>query len=517
MARPAANRTATSHATAPYWQSGRALRPFPRLRRDLRVDVAVIGGGITGLTAAFLLRQAGLRVAVLERGRLASTDTGHTTAHLTCALDTPLSELVESLGEDHARAAWDAGLAAIAQIDTCIRANQIECGFAWVPGYLHAPFDQAVDAETLELLRREAEAASALGFDATYVDEVPLMGRPGVRLAGQARFHPLRSLAGLVQALTAEQDGQVFEQTTADEVTDSPLTVVAGSCRVTCDYVVVATHNPIVGKASMLAATLFQTKLALYSSYAVAARVEPGRVPDALFWDTASPYRYLRTEPRQSFDSVIWGGEDHKTGQADDASARFERLAASLGHLVPEATLSHRWSGQVIETADGLPFIGEMAPRQFVATGFAGNGMTLGTLGGMMAADAVLGRPNPWTGLFDPDRTYVRAGVWDYLRENKDYPYYLIRDRFAGAEGRSLRDVPPGTGRLLDLDGQRVAAYRDADGRVTVLSATCTHMGCHVRWNDAERTWDCPCHGSRFAATGAVISGPAETPLPKVE
>jgi glycine/D-amino acid oxidase-like deaminating enzyme/nitrite reductase/ring-hydroxylating ferredoxin subunit len=454
---------------------------------------------------------------VLERNRLAAIDTGHTTAHLTCVLDTPLSTLVQSVGEDHARAAWDAGLAALAQVDHCVRAEQLDCDFAWVPGYLHAPIDKPVDAQTDRFLRKEADTAAGLGFDARYLDRVPLMNRPGLVVSGQARIHPLRYLAGLVRAITADEDGAIFEHTAAEEVTERPLTVVAGAHRVTCDYVVVATHNPIAGKASLLAATVLQTKLALYSSYAIAARVETGQVPDALFWDTGDPYRYLRTERRQGFDSVIWGGEDHKTGQADDVAARFERLSDTLAGLVPEASVTHRWSGQVIETADGLPFIGEIAPRQHVATGFSGNGITLGTVGGMMACDAALGRPNPWTGLFDPDRTNIRAGAWDYLRENKDYPYYLIRDRFAGPDGRSLREVPRGSGRLLDIDGRRVAAYRDLDGTAHVRSATCPHMGCHVHWNDVERTWDCPCHGSRFTPTGEVLSGPAERPLAGVD
>jgi Rieske Fe-S protein len=185
--------------------------------------------------------------------------------------------------------------------------------------------------------------------------------------------------------------------------------------------------------------------------------------------------------------------------------------------MIGDLDVTHRWSGQVIETPDGLPYIGETAARQFTGTGFSGNGMTFGTLTGMMAADHLLGQKNPWSELFDPDRKKVRGGLWDYLRENKDYPYYLVRDRVAGAEGRSVRTVRRGTGRILNLNGQHVAVYRDDSGATTRRSAVCTHMGCLVDWNDAERTWDCPCHGSRFKADGAVISGPAESPLPEPE
>jgi Rieske Fe-S protein len=268
-----------------------------------------------------------------------------------------------------------------------------------------------------------------------------------------------------------------------------------------------------VGLGNLASATLFQTKLALYTSYAVAGRLPAGSVPDALFWESADPYHYLRVEPHQGFDVVIFGGEDHKTGQADDTSACFDRLERTLKGLVPQIEVTHRWSGQVIETADGLPYIGETAERQFAATGFSGNGMTFGTLGGIMAADFVTGGRNPWVDLFEPSRQKIRGAAWDYLTENKDYPYYMIRDRFAGSQGRSLRGLRRGDGKLLDLDGKRVAAYRDLDGSTRVKSAICTHMGCEVAWNTAERTWDCPCHGSRFKPDGAVIAGPAESPL----
>jgi Rieske Fe-S protein len=248
----------------------------------------------------------------------------------------------------------------------------------------------------------------------------------------------------------------------------------------------------------------------------VAARVPKGRVPDALFWDTADPYHYIRVEPGPEHDIVIFGGADHKTGQASDTRKCYDALERALEGLLGSVEITHRWSGQVVETADGLPYIGEHGAHQFAATGFAGNGMTFGTLSGMMAAEHVLGRRSPWRDLFDPARKTIGA-AWDYLRENTDYPYYLIRDRFAGAETRSLRAVPRGAGRVVEHDGEQVAAARHADGSLTLVSAVCTHMGCLVDWNESERTWDCPCHGSRFAPDGAVLGGPAERPLPPVK
>ena len=505
----------TKTATSPYWRDSAAFPKFDRLSKNLRVDVVVVGAGITGLSTAYLIKRAGMKVAVLERDRCADVDTGHTSAHLTCVTDVRLSELARTFGDDHARASWDAGLAAIDQIESCIEDLDIDCGFACVPGYLHSDaFTDPTDRD-IEDLHKEADTATRLGFDAQFVENVPVVDRPGVEFVGQARFHPRRYLAALADWIHG--DGSfIFEDSAADEVGDEPLTVVSGDHRLSCDYVVVATHNPIVGKAGWIGATLLQTKLALYSTYVVGGTMPRGSVEDALFWDTGDPYRYLRLDPQPGSDCVLLGGEDHKTGQNDDPESCFARLEKALKTLCKGVKLSHRWSGQVIETNDGLPLIGEMAPRQFAATGFSGNGMTFGTLGAMMAADAIAGRQNPWAGLFDLKRTKILGGLWDYIKENKDYPYYLIRDRFAGPEARSLRAVPRGSGRIASINGKTVAVYRDNRGAVTQLSPVCTHMACHVEWNEAERTWDCPCHGSRFKPDGQVLSGPAESPLEKI-
>jgi glycine/D-amino acid oxidase-like deaminating enzyme/nitrite reductase/ring-hydroxylating ferredoxin subunit len=502
-------------ATLPYWADSTSAARFPKLDRDEAVDVVVVGGGIAGLTAAYLATAAGRTVAVLERDRLAEIDTGHTSAHLTMVTDRLLRELVETFGRDHAQAVWDAGRAAIVQIDAIVRDERIACDFTWIPGYLHAPLGADQD-RAAAALREEAALAGDLGFDASFVGDVPLAGGPGVRFGDQARFHPRRYLAGMAQTIV-DRGGLIFENTAAEEFSDRPLSVKASGHTITCGHIVLATHNPLVGTAGIVGATLFQTKLALYTSYVVAARVGKGRVPDALLWDTADSYHYLRIEPQRDHDLVIFGGEDHKTGQADDTTACFERLEHALRSIVSDAEVTHRWSGQVIETPDGLPYIGETAERQFTGTGFSGNGMTFGTLTGMMAADWMIGHANPWSGLFEPGRTKIRGAAWDYLKENKDYPYYLLRDRIAGTEGQSVRAVPRGEGRVLDLNGRQVAVYRDSNGKVTKRSAVCTHMACTVHWNDAERTWDCPCHGSRFKPDGSVIAGPAESPLEDVD
>ncbi len=501
--------------TTPYWSTSATFPQFAKLAEDVEADVVVVGAGVTGLSAAYLLAKAGRRVVVLERDRCAMTDTGHTSAHLTMVTDTRLTELVKRFGRSHAQAVWDAGLAAIATIDDVVREHALDAGFEWVDGYLYAPLNDETKQEA-ERLQEDARLARDLGFDSEYVEAAPLVNRPGIRFADQARIQPRAYLAGVAKAFVA-LGGQIYEHSAADEFCDDPRAVNVAGHHVRYQDVVIATHNPLVGVAGLAGATLFQTKLALYTSYVIAGRTPSGVVPDALWWDTSDAYDYLRVEPHRDFDVVIFGGEDHKTGQQDDTVDCYRRLEERLFAIIPQVELTHRWSGQVIETPDGLPYIGQTAEHQYAATGYAGNGLTFGTLAGLMISDAILGRSNPWTELFDPGRKALTRGLWDYLKENVDYPYYMIRDRFAGVEARSLRAVKRGQGKVIERNGAKAAAYRDQAGQVTLRSAICTHMGCAVGWNTAERTWDCPCHGSRFKPTGEVISGPAEAALSEVK
>jgi len=345
---------------------------------------------------------------------------------------------------------------------------------------------------------------------------VPFVGGSGIRFERQARIHPRKYMSGLMEAIRA-RGGRIYEQTEAAEFSKDPLGLKIGEHHVRCRDIVLATHNPLIGVASTARAALLQTKLSLYTSYVVAGRVSRGVVPDALFWDTGSPYQYVRIDPQGDHDVVICGGEDHKTGQVSDTVACYERLERDLVRRLPRIAFTHRWSGQVIATPDGLPYIGQMIDHQYVATGFAGNGLTFGTVAGMMIADGILGRRPVLSELFDPGRDPVRHGLWDYIKENTDYPYYLVRDRIANTDDDSWRSLLPGEGKIIRHRGSMVAASRELDGTTTLCEATCTHLGCLVAWNAAERTWDCPCHGSRFTSQGQVISGPAESPLSVVK
>jgi glycine/D-amino acid oxidase-like deaminating enzyme/nitrite reductase/ring-hydroxylating ferredoxin subunit len=496
----------------PLWQDVRLPR-FPATRLPAETDVLVVGGGITGLTAALLLKRAGKRVVVCDRGQVGSGETGHTTAHLTQVTDLRLTELIRRSGKEAAERTWRGGKLSIDFIESQVDSLGIDCGFARVPGFVIASIDGTEDESAS--LRNEAEAAAGLGFAARFVERGPVLSRPAVMYADQALFHPLAYIGALARAV--QGDGCVVaEDSAVGEITDDPPSAEVNGVRLRFEHLVIATHVPIAGLRSMLPATLFQTKIHPYSTYVLGARIPPGGLAAGLYSDTSDPYHYLRISDGPGGRYAIFGGADHKTGQSDDPDACYRAIERALHRVLPEATIDRRWSGQVIESADGLPFIGLTAERQFIATGYAGNGLTFGTLAGMMARDAVLDERNPWQEILDPGRKSI-GGLGTLVRENLDYPYHLIVDRLREDRTAGPESVAAGDGKVIRRGGRHVACHRTAQGELMMLDAVCSHMGCLVRFNKAEETWDCPCHGSRFATDGKVIGGPAEEPLERLK
>lgn len=501
--------------TEPLWMTV-PLPEFPALDRNIDVDVVIVGAGVTGLTTAYLLCQEGIKVALIERERIASGESGRTTAHLTHVADLRLHDLAAHFGQEAARTYWLGHVAAINTIESIVEETGNAAEFVRVPGYFHSPVRREPSSRDLDVLHRNADLARLLGFEATFVEHIPYGAVPGVMFSNQAKFHPRRYFRGMLDVIRQEQ-GLIFENTTYEAVEDGDaLTVRANGRRIRCKRLVMATHNPLKGKKGVLTTTLLQTKLHLYTTYVISGRLPAGTVPEALYWDTHDPYEYLRIEERDDHQYAIFGGSDEKTGQESDNEQVFSSLERRLHEVLPPASVERRWLGQVIETDDGLPFIGEHAPGEFIATGFAGNGYTLGTLSALMARDWYSGRDNPWFSLFAVGRSPFHGGTWRYVQENVDYPYYFVRDRLRRADADSPDSVGRNEGKMVIHQGKKTAAYRDSAGTLTLLAPQCTHMKCLVKWNNADRTWDCPCHGSRFHPTGEVLSGPAQAPLSRL-
>jgi glycine/D-amino acid oxidase-like deaminating enzyme/nitrite reductase/ring-hydroxylating ferredoxin subunit len=498
--------------THPFWSEGVERTPYPPLDGNLEIDILIVGGGITGITAAWLLSREGKSVALVERGEIGGGETGHTTAHLTYMTDTRLCELVDTVGEDATRLAWSAGKRAMDFLRETVEEQRISCDFECVPGYLVLAADQSPQAE-VSVLQEEAKRAREWGFDCGFVGEDPVTRMPAVRFRDQMKFHPLRYLQALA-GLAAASGARLFEHTEVTEFLEQPDRACARGHTIRYQTVLLATHVPLQGNRGPLTSTLLQTKLAPYSTYVIRATL-PGSLQPFIWSDTANPFRYLRCELIDGATSLIFGGEDHRTGQEEHPENCFRSLESRLKQWFPEAVVTHHWSGQVLEPADGLPYIGWQGDHEFVATGYSGNGMSFGTAAAMLIRDYLCHRSCEWGGVFDPRRKTISA-FGSYLKENLSFPLRFATDRLR-IPHESPDDLPCGCGKVLRHDRAWIAAYRDEQGKLHLNSAICPHMACLVTWNEAEMTWDCPCHGSRFTATGQVFAGPAESDLVPID
>lgn len=495
-------------STKPLWSRSQSLRRFPRLDADLHAEIVVVGGGITGVTLALLLAEAGKDVALVETRSLASGVTGSTTAHLTEALDTRYHQLESSFGREGAALARASSRDAIEKIAQLASTGGVDCGFERVNGYLFT--DQP---EQLTELDAELGAAQRAGAIVSRQSELslPLEARGALQFENQAQFRPTDYIRGLAERLTAT-NARVYEGVTVSNVeTKGQLrleTDVGHS--ITASAVVLATHAPFQNLK-------LQLELAQYRSYVVSGPI--ARPLGGLFWDMADPYHYLRSTLIDGQNYLIAGGGDHRTGVIPEGGpdapfVELQAYAARLGSLADE-----RWSAQVVEPSDGLPFIGkpDADVELYVAQGFSGNGMTFGTLAAMLLSDALLGRENRYADLYRADRFKLLASAGAVVSENLETAAHLVAGHLTPASTQPLQSLPRGQGCILKADGKTLAVYRDEHGAVHAVSPLCTHQGCQVVFNPAEHTWDCPCHGSRFDIHGRVLDGPAKKALEKHE
>jgi glycine/D-amino acid oxidase-like deaminating enzyme/nitrite reductase/ring-hydroxylating ferredoxin subunit len=495
--------------TQSVWMDTADVPQYPALMEDATADVCVIGAGIAGLMTAYQLTREGRSVVVIDDGPIAGGESGRTTAHLSNAFDDRYVEEERMHGEEAARLTAESHTAAIDALERIARDENIDCDFRRLDGWLF--FSEEDRVKHPNLLDEEYAAARRAGIAVEREKSAPVPGKdvgPSLRFPNQGQFHPVKFLAGLARAITA-RGGRIYTQTHADSVEGGEKPKVKTSDRrlIRAKAICVCTNSPISDYV------VTHLKQAPYRTFVIGAVVPAGSIPPALYWDTGDPYHYIRLMKGSTSgeDVLIVGGEDHKTGQEDDAPDRFDRLEKWMRERFPSAgPVEYRWSGQVVEPADYNAFIGpnpDGTPNVFLATGDSGQGMTHGAIAGMLLSDLVTGRPNKWAHLYDPKRVALRS-AGDLLKENLNVAVQYA-DWVKPGETSDVANIPPGEGAVLRRGAHRVAAYRDEQGNVHERSAMCTHLACVVRWNSTEKSWDCPCHGSRFDALGNVVNGPA--------
>ncbi len=527
-----------------------------KLGKNISVDAVIVGGGIAGLSTGYILSKGGKRVAVLDDGNLGSGETGHTTAHITHALDDRYFNLEKMFGIEGSLLAAESHTSAIDFIERVVSEEKIECDFERLDGYLF--LDSKDDKSAL---KKELEATHRVGINTEIVQKPPLNSSnlgPSLRFPNQAQFHPLKYLVGLARSIL-NNNGDIFTGTHVQEVSKNGIKTSDGF-HVYAKQIVIATNAPIVDKVSKI-----YDKQIPYRTYAVGATIKKGTVPKALFWDTGNydsksdvnPYHYVRIQRmdypnsnddndnncipnnskinnvESSYDLLIIGGEDHKTGYENDVEERHTRLIDWAKQRFPIEEIKYKWSGQVMEPLDSLAFIGlnpadnEETESQnnniYICTGDSGNGITHGTIAGMLISDLIFGKQNRWRNLYNPSRDVnvaqkkKKVDSSETSSGNNNHAKVDNPNTINKFQSESfLNSLSLDQGAIIEQNSDDpIAVYKDKTGKVTKYSAKCTHLGCTVTWNSLEKSFDCPCHGSRFFNNGKVINGPANNDLDK--
>lgn len=490
-----------------YWREIE-LPSFEKLDKNLSVDVAIVGGGMTGITTAYLLAKEGIKVAIIEAGSVLNGTTGHTTAKITAQHGLIYDEFIQHFGEENARLYYESHSRALRWIGSLIAEKQIDCDFAEEDAYIYAVTD-----EYKQKLETEWEAYQKLGIKGALTQSIPfdIPIKNALVMEKQARFHPLKYLKHLLNE--AVQAGcVVFENTTASDIEDPnshPKVMTRDGHRVSCNHVVIASHFPFFDGLGFYFARMYAER-----SYAIGIKTTK-EYPGGMYISADSPTRSIRSTPLDNGNLIIIGGENHKTGQGIDTIKHYEELEAFAEKVFGISEYSYRWSAQDLVTLDKLPYIGpitEKKPNILVATGFKKWGMTTSTAAAQLVADTILERDNPYRELYSPSRFQADPSLKKLLSENADVAAHLLKGKLEFVP-KDAGDLENGEGAVVMHRGKRAGAYKDENGKLYIVDTTCTHLGCETEWNHAEKTWDCPCHGSRFSYAGDVVEGPAKKPL----
>ena len=492
--------------TGSLWQGTAEETFFPSQAGSRETDVVVIGGGITGVTAAMLLARGGKKVVVLEARKVGFGTTAASTGNLHVVPDQYLHGIRSTWGKEAAAAVARSRAEALDLLEGAVAEYGIDCAFARRPHYLFATGEDQAGA-----VADEHEAALEAGLGAAMVDDPPLPfpTARALKIEGQAQFQPLRFVQQLARGISSESC-QIFENSPVVEIDEAKLIVKTAHGEVRGQALVMATHTP-------KGFNLLQTELGPYREYGIAGRLTSEPFPAGLYWSMEEPSHSIRTFENDGAVYLVVIGEKHKTGQHDNAVDYYRRLEEYARSRFAFGEIEYRWSAQNYRPADSLPYIGRTAAsdKVFVATGFGTNGLLYGPLAAMILSDTLLGKKNPWESVYRAMRFTPAKGGATFIKENLDVAMQFVRDYITHAEREKLEDVPLGHGKVAEIEGRRVAVYRSEEGQWSAVSPVCPHLGCIVHWNRAEKSWDCPCHGSRFDPDGSVIEGPALKPLEK--
>ncbi|WP_414468922.1 FAD-dependent oxidoreductase [Methanobacterium sp. ACI-7] len=486
-----------------FWNENTPDTNYSSLKDGLTVDVAILGAGIVGITSAVILKEAGLSVALIEAGKLVKDVTLHTTAKATVAHNIIYKELISEYGEDGAAVYADANQSAITQIELMVNKYNIDCDFRRLPCYLYTE-----NKDSVKKIKEEADAAKRAGLDASYVDSIPL-GKfnveGAVKYESQAEFHPRKYLLALSEKIPGK-GSYIFENTRALEVKEGEVNEVTtdkGSIR--ANHVIVSTHFPIYDP-SHLFAKMYPSK-----SYALGFYTKE-QFPDAMFVGV-DPSRTYRATPTEKGQLIIAGGANHKVGHVHDTYECYRQLEEHARTHFDVESIDYHWSTQDNITMDNVPYIGKAESKSkgvYVATGFMKWGMTNGTAAAMILSDLIQGKENAWTKFFDPSRSKpVVKSTKEFIGTNIDVAKELLGGKLSRAKSMNPDELKPGEGKIIKVKGEKIGAYKDENDKLYLVSTTCTHLGCTVTWNTAEKTWDCPCHGSRFNYDGKILHAPA--------
>ena len=487
---------------ASFWLDSTAQTSFPKME-NVTVDVAIIGAGITGITAAYLLKKAGKTVALVEAQQIAASASGHTTAKVTSLHQLIYADLIDRHGEDKARLYGESNQAGVEFVASTVEQEGIDCDFQRNDTYSFAE-----ESKNLDKVQKEYDAAVKLGLPAEFVTEttLPFDVAGAIKFTNQAQFHVRKYLLHL--ANTIPGDGSyIFEDSRVQTVDEgTPCIVHANGTTLQATDILLTTHLPIVDTGLFFAKTYPQR------SYIVGAKISEEKAPQGMYIGVGKNYHSIRTTPAEDGGLLLLvGGGSHKVGEKSETEESYQELDRYLHSHFGIDKIDYRWSSQDYESFDKLPYIGKLTPANdhiYVATGFSLWGMSKGTMAGMLLADLVRGIANPWADLYDSLRATPFV-TKESIQNNLDVGKHWVLDRLKGIEKWSTDDVKPGEGKIITLEGEKVGVYKDEAGKVTAVNATCPHLACIVNWNSAEKSWDCPCHGGRFTCDGKVIQGPA--------